>query len=155
MLEKKKKKNKTINLWRDLRQKLQEMKKRGKCMSEIVDRCLNTRVNLKKILEQEGVEIKLDILDGMKIMSASLPEKTFQKIGEIKKIIPCFSHSVVANLCLIFPSLTVDFILQNIKGMKIGGQEKYEGEVSTGNPGDTIPEHILEHIRENRKNNLN
>jgi len=65
--KKKKKKTKTIRIWRNFQQKLQEMKKKGECISTIVERCLTTKVNLNDILEKEGIEIELGPLDGMKI----------------------------------------------------------------------------------------
>ncbi len=137
MVEKKeKKKTKTIRIWRNFQQKLQEMKKKGECISTIVERCLTTKVNLNDILEEEGIEVELGLLDGMKIMTPSLSAETIQKLVEIKETISSFSASVVANFCLMFRDLTIDSILQGIKGMKI-----------TGNPGDPIPEHILEHTR--------
>lgn len=111
-----KKRNKTVNLWNSLHLKLQEMKKKGKSISETVDICLNTKMHLDKLLEQEGIGIGSDILYGMKTTNVSLPEDTLQKINRIKEFIPSFSGSVVTNLCLIFPSFTVDSILQKIKG---------------------------------------
>lgn len=158
--ENEKKKKRTINLWKDLHRKLKEIKKKnGRSMSEMIRECLSISVNINDIARQEGVEIKLDPLDGMEIMSVNLSGEIIQKMDEIKEIIPIFSGSVVANLCLIFSSLTINFILQNIKDQKEDkkgkegeNQEKDEKEISGGNPGDPIPEHILEHARKIAKN---
>ncbi|XOA42979.1 MAG: hypothetical protein ACKKMO_00715 [Candidatus Nealsonbacteria bacterium] len=126
--ENEKKKIRTINLWKGLHRKLKEIKKKtGRCMSEMIRECLCNPVNINDIARQEGVEIKLDPLDGMKIMSVNLSGETIQKMNEIKEIIPIFSGSVVVNLCLIFSSLTINFILQNIKDQKEDKKGK-EGE---------------------------
>jgi predicted CopG family antitoxin len=98
-----------------LREYLYYLKKEEKkSMSEIVRECLNKKkslVDFNSDFSYRELEIKKEVK-----VTFYLEEKTLIKMQKIKTILPGLPRAGVVNLCLLFKEVTVDSLLEALKG---------------------------------------
>ncbi len=106
----------TVRLTSNLNQACETLKEEKVNLSQVVRTCLKDRVNIDDYLKLFGLYLRNLNTGEKKIRTFNLSLRTIDKMNQINQILKSFSKTVTCNLCLLFQNLTVDGLLQRIKG---------------------------------------